>query len=547
MSVRLLLISLSMLFVGFEQSCSAQSADASQPPVLRAMSWNIWHGGREDGEQVGPERVVEVIRDSEADVVAMQETYGSGEKISKSLGFQFVGRGTNVSIHSRFPILEDISVGDEFNCVGALIELPGQRRLAFYSVWLPYGDDIWIPETRKQSTNEQMRAACMPSAEKLRGIMDAIRQRLDERKYDDVSVVVAGDFNSMSHLDWNDVGIDQYKRVIDWDTSRLMTDADFRDSYRESNPTIDRKADATWSPRFPEQEQERIDFVYYKSGTMRAVESRNIREHREQFPSDHAAVLSTFRFDRPTATQSLETQVATYNIRRGLGSDGRSDLERTAKAIGDLRADVIGLQEVDLNTRRSGRVNQPHELGRRLYMHAAFGEFMDLQDGKYGMAILSRFPIQSVEKLKLPVGNEPRIALIANVLLPNNQRVKVVNVHFDWVDDDAYRFAQASRLQAYLQQLTDPFVLVGDFNDRPGSRTLELFRQITNEAIKPENDRKTWPADEPTMEIDFVFASSTGKWKVKEATVVPESVASDHRPVTANLEWRPAADQRATE
>ena len=45
---------------------------------FRVMSWNIWRGGREDGEEEGPARVVDVIRDSGADVVAMQETYGSG-------------------------------------------------------------------------------------------------------------------------------------------------------------------------------------------------------------------------------------------------------------------------------------------------------------------------------------------------------------------------------------------------------------------------------------------------------------------------------------
>ena len=45
--------------------------------TFRTMTWNIWHGGREDGERIGPQRVVDVIRQSKADIVAMQETYGS--------------------------------------------------------------------------------------------------------------------------------------------------------------------------------------------------------------------------------------------------------------------------------------------------------------------------------------------------------------------------------------------------------------------------------------------------------------------------------------
>ena len=79
--------------------------------------------------KLGPQRVVEVIRQSKADIVAMQETYGSGEWISQQLGFHFHPRGTNVSIHSRYPVLEDISVFEKFKCVGALLELPENEKL----------------------------------------------------------------------------------------------------------------------------------------------------------------------------------------------------------------------------------------------------------------------------------------------------------------------------------------------------------------------------------------------------------------------------------
>ncbi|MEZ6104945.1 MAG: hypothetical protein R3B96_02230 [Pirellulaceae bacterium] len=36
--------------------------------------------------------------------------------------------------------------------------------------------------------------------------------------------------------------------------------------------------------RFPEQEQDRIDFVYYRSAKWRSVESQVIRDHAERFP-----------------------------------------------------------------------------------------------------------------------------------------------------------------------------------------------------------------------------------------------------------------------
>ena len=106
---------------------------------------------------MGPQRVVDVIRQSKADIVAMQETYGSGEWISEQLGFHFHPRGTNVSIHSRYPVLEDISVFEKFKCVGALFELPEDRKLAFYSIWLPYNKEIWVEGTRDVNDLEAMK------------------------------------------------------------------------------------------------------------------------------------------------------------------------------------------------------------------------------------------------------------------------------------------------------------------------------------------------------------------------------------------------------
>src|SRR5690606_18432600 len=73
--------------VHLAMSLVAQQASPVVPPIdLKVMAWNIWHGGREDGKDVGPARVIDVIRNSGADVVAMQETYGSGELIQKELG-----------------------------------------------------------------------------------------------------------------------------------------------------------------------------------------------------------------------------------------------------------------------------------------------------------------------------------------------------------------------------------------------------------------------------------------------------------------------------
>ena len=85
-------VKLLLVFLFLTQGCAVTMI--SPPPEIdfSVMTWNIWHGGREDGEIVGPKRVTRVIKNSRVDIVAMQETYGSGELISKALGFNFLPR-----------------------------------------------------------------------------------------------------------------------------------------------------------------------------------------------------------------------------------------------------------------------------------------------------------------------------------------------------------------------------------------------------------------------------------------------------------------------
>ncbi len=229
-------------------------------------------------------------------------------------------------------------------------------------------------------------------------------------------------------------------------------------------------------------------------------------------------------------------RVLTYNIKHGRGNDNVVDLGRIAAVIRTQKPDIVGLQEVDDRAERSGRVPEAAYLGKLLELNHAFGRFMDYQGGAYGMAILSRFPIEATEEVRLPDGNEPRIALSAWARLPDNQQLAIVNVHFDWVRDDGFRFAQAEALTKYLDALKMPYILLGDFNDVPDSRTLVLFKSRAGEAVKPETARYTFSSTEPSKEIDYIFFAPAVAWRAREVRVIDERVASDHRPVLAVLE-----------
>ncbi len=237
-------------------------------------------------------------------------------------------------------------------------------------------------------------------------------------------------------------------------------------------------------------------------------------------------------------------RVVSYNIRHGRGMDDRVDVGRAAAVLRSLNPDIVGLQEVDVGVERSGRTDEASAIGVALGMHHAFGAFFDYQGGQYGMAILSRHPVVATRSVRLPDGNEPRVALAVEIAHPSIGRLMVVNVHFDWVADDGFRFAQASRLATYLDSLTVPYVLIGDFNDVPGSRTLALFQSRAREAAKPASDRLTFSSTKPEREIDFIFASPPAEWAASDVRVIDEPMASDHRPVSAILRYAPGAGVR---
>lgn len=237
--------------------------------------------------------------------------------------------------------------------------------------------------------------------------------------------------------------------------------------------------------------------------------------------------------------EPLPLRVASYNIRHGVGLDDKLALQRTAQTLEKIGADVVGLQEVDHTAKRSFQQDQAKVLGAQLKMNPAFGAFMPFDGGQYGLGILAKNPLSHIRAVRLPDGNEPRVALFADLALPNGQSILVANVHFDWVEDDAFRYAQAKRVATELKKSKLPFVLVGDFNDGPGSRTLRLFREFAHEVKKPENARYTFPADSPDREIDFIFVFPEAKWRVKSIQVWDEKLTSDHRPVVADLEFLP--------
>ncbi|WZO99701.1 endonuclease/exonuclease/phosphatase family protein [Isosphaeraceae bacterium EP7] len=282
-------------------ACSRATLAAGPADHLRVLAWNIWNGGDEAKSATDPavkaakqKSIADVIKATEADVVAMVETYGSGQVIADHLGYAFHPRGTNVSILSRWPIKRDLSVYKPFHCVGALIERPDGRQFAVFTAWIHYVDDIWTdPRSRDGRSPADLIAADGPTrAVEVRAILDGIKDQMADLP--GVPVILAGDFNSNSHLDYTEANRARFGPPVRWPVTAIIEAAGFRDAYRVANPEADRSKDRTWSPRFPDQIQDRIDFIFWKGDALDVEASTVVDRHATRWPSDHAAVFSRF-------------------------------------------------------------------------------------------------------------------------------------------------------------------------------------------------------------------------------------------------------------
>lgn len=243
-----------------------------------------------------------------------------------------------------------------------------------------------------------------------------------------------------------------------------------------------------------------------------------------------------------SADKEKPIKVLCYNIHHANppSRPGYIDLPAIARVINESKADLVALQEVDVNTDRSGKgIHQARELAKLTGMYSFFVKTTDHGGGDYGIAILSKFPVLDSASYKLPMkegaGGEPRSVASITVAVPGGKKVVFASTHLDL--KPANKSLHSAELNSIFKNQRYPVILAGDFNSTPESEVIkEMDTQFTRTCT--EGCGFTIPEVNPNRTIDYIMYSKSAKIEVVSHQVIAEPYASDHLPVLAELRMK---------
>ncbi|MDD4990627.1 MAG: endonuclease/exonuclease/phosphatase family protein [Paludibacter sp.] len=317
--------------------------------TFRVMQFNIWMEGTE--VPVGFEAIVDQVIQSNADIVTFNEVRNINhihfnDRIVKALkekGKTYYSFYSDDSgIISKYPILSHASVYPENSDTGSIYKAViavGNAKISVYSSHLDYLHyACYLPRGYDGTTWKKMDKPVTNADSILKNNLGSNRVAQIKAVITDAekefnkgySVIIGGDFNEPSHLDWTNATKNRYDHngaVVQWPVSGLLKKSGYIDAYRQlfpnalthpgfTYPADNKDADIkklTWAP--DADERERIDFIYYKPANKLTLKNVMIvgprgcivKSKREEektqdrivvpigvWPTDHKAILATF-------------------------------------------------------------------------------------------------------------------------------------------------------------------------------------------------------------------------------------------------------------
>ncbi|MAM49872.1 MAG: hypothetical protein CMC12_02385 [Flavobacteriaceae bacterium] len=303
--MKLFTIKTLIFFTIFSQQVFAQKTE------FKVMAWNILRSGNQI--ENGVDNVADMIKEINPDIVLMVETYGSGPYIAKKNGYNFhlvAKEGTalddksvNLSIYSKFPFGERIDTDYPFFLGGIEIFI-NNKKVRFFSNWFHYQPWNNKPEDMGKTVQELLE---WERTEHRYNMIQKVLPYFEKyaKESDSIPIIVGGDMNSPSHLDWSEKTKNIHNGlVVPWYSTKVFEDLGFTDSFREKNPNPIKYPGITWDHK-ERDDSHRIDYIFYKGKKLKSTQSKTYMQFfNEQieinnksfaYPSDHCIVVTTFK------------------------------------------------------------------------------------------------------------------------------------------------------------------------------------------------------------------------------------------------------------
>ena len=237
-----------------------------------------------------------------------------------------------------------------------------------------------------------------------------------------------------------------------------------------------------------------------------------------------------------TDSRKRTIRVATYNVHRCRGLDGRTLPTRIADVIRAIDPDLIALQEVI----GAGPHSQGHaeELGALLGMGWVMAPTRHLRGSLFGNVVLSRFPMRHHVQYDLTWKTcEHRGVQRVDIAL-DSDTLHFYNVHLG--TSLLERRHQAAKLASLVhdRRVIGPKIILGDFNEwaRGIAKDILAERLQSIDLSKHLSRRRTYPGFFPILHLDHIYYEGTVEvLKVSMPRDRMTLMASDHLPLVADL------------
>jgi len=241
--------------------------------------------------------------------------------------------------------------------------------------------------------------------------------------------------------------------------------------------------------------------------------------------------------DPEPVKKTYTIRVLTYNIFHGETTLGKIDMDLFAQIIKNENPDLVALQEVDKFTTRSGNIDITAELSSRTGLSGYFGKARDFQGGDYGIAILSKLPVEEFKVVPAyKTGTYGTAYAYAKVKLDEDAYIYFNSSHLSTALEE--RAVHIKELVNYYKNVLKkaPSIICGDLNAQYNDPEMQvLWEEFAESDTSLSNTFSTRSG--MRSKIDFILYPKLGEWKVVSTKRICRPDASDHCALLAVLEY----------